>query len=327
MQSIHAPMIHRSRGAVLLSMAVLAALLAAPSAGAAAVPTAASRMTLDAGSVPMTLVQTAVLPGGDVSSTWGADGARVQAAGAPGSRVSLRRVGTNSVLASIDPPATPAMTPDRYAASGRSVYWDALGAGMTRSEAVRVAQSVGASIPPAAHVPGAAVAGSIFNSVCTTVHGGYYNAIWGTSCLVQSFLQRLPGQWYIENQVTTSGQSPRSGLQPLTQLQGWYCYCANGFTYTRVGWSPSASRQVGTPTTYTLSAGYGGFSVSVSETQYPNTLGPVFPSGVGQPAFGSVWKGSNHAIDDANSVAIIHNGPGSPSNARVNVEIWWVTLG
>jgi hypothetical protein len=26
-------------------------------------------------------------------------------------------------------------------------------------------------------------------------------------------------------------------------------------------------------------------------------------------------------------VAIIHNGPGSPSDARVNVEIWWVTLG
>jgi hypothetical protein len=49
-----------------------------------------------------------------------------------------------------------------------------------------------------------------------------------------------------------------------------------------------------------------------------------------------VWKGrngnssgvygpGNNIVDDANSVAIIHNGPGSPSNAAVHVEIWWIT--
>jgi hypothetical protein len=320
-------------------LAAVTALFAIPAGTAAASPVAAPAMALGPGSVPMELVQRATIAGGDVSTTWRADGVQMTAAGPAGSRVSVRKASGNSVEGWVDPPAgTAAMTPAQYAESGRSVYWDALAAGISQAEAVKVTLAMGDRLPTAAHVSAVprVLTANIFHSVCFTVHGGYQNLIYGHACLQQSFLQRQPGQWYIENQVQTSGSSTLFPQQPLTQLEGWYCYCANGYKYTRVGWSPSATISRGSPTTYTLTASGAGFSASVQETQYPDTLSPAFPSGVEQPAFGSVWKGrngnsrgvygpGNNIVDDANSVAIVHNGPGSPSNAAVHVEIWWIT--
>ena len=328
---------YRSRGTVLVSLAAsvvsAAALALAPAGTAMAAAPAASAMTLAAGSAPMTLTSTARIAGGDVSTTWKANGAEVRSAGLPGSRVSLARTGKDSLRASTAPPATATASPARYARSGRSVYWDALGAGMSKAAAVKMTLAMGDRLPAAAHVsavPTITMTANIFNSVCTTTYGGApYNIIWGTACLQQSYLETKPGAYYLNNQVITSGASGyQSGVylsEPLTLLYGNYCWCGNGYTYTRVGWDPTVTRPEGSPTTYTLSATYDGLGTSLSETEYPATLTPIYPSGVNEPAFGSEWQGSqeNETVVAANSVAIVHEGPGAPGPARVVVGIRW----
>jgi hypothetical protein len=294
------------------------------SAAAATVgPAAAPLMSVAADSMPLTALQSSLLPGGDVSTTWQANGALVRAAGAPGSQVSFSQLSPTSMTAWVEAPATAVSDAKQYAAAGRSVYWDALGAGMSEADARQMAKEMGGSIPGVAP----AASASIFNSVCATVIGGTDNGIQGKACLVQSFLQqKAPNQWYIENKIQSSAASTKHGIQPLTQEKAWYCYCANGFTYERVAWQPAQTHGVsGVP--ITLSASAAGFSVSVSLMVFPESVGPVTPSGFNQPAFGAIWKGQNAATwDQANSVAIIHNGPGSPSNARVNLTLVWVTL-
>lgn len=335
MRLIRSHRIYRSMRTVLVglggSAAAVAALLVAPAGTALAAPAAASPMALAAGSVPMTLAHAASLPGGDVSTTWEANGAEVRSAGLPGSRVSLAITGKHSLKAWTDPPSAAGSSPEQYARSGRSVYWDALGAGMSKAEAVKTTLALGDRLPAAAHVSAAPkfLTSNIFNSVCTTTSGSFngYRGIHGTACLQQSYLETKPGAYYLNNQVTSTGYTEFGGYINLTKLSGSYCWCNNGYIYTRVGWSPSGTVSVGSPTTYTLSASGAGFGVSVQETQYPESLSPLFPSGISQPAFGSQWNGSNnnYTYDAANSVAIVHEGPGAPGPARVVVSISWVT--
>ncbi len=333
MRLIRSHRIDRSRRTVLVSLAGAAATAAALSvapAGTALAAPAASPMALAAGSVPMTLVHAASLRGGDVSTTWEANGAEVRSAGLPGSRVFLAITGRHSLKAWTDPPSAAAPTPEQYARSGRSVYWDALAAGMSKAEAIRTTLALGDRLPAAAHVSAIPKfrTPNIFNSVCTTATGYVdgHAAVFGTACLQQSYLESKPGAYYLDNQVTSTGYTLLTGFDDLTRLTGSYCWCNNGYTYTRVGWSPTSTITKGSPTTYTLSANWGGFSISVQEMQYPETLSPNFPSGISEPAFGSQWNGSNnnYTYDSANSVAIVHEGPGAPGPARVNVAISWV---
>jgi hypothetical protein len=316
--------IHWYRRTALVNGAALAVVLATTGSAAAATvgAEAAPLMSVAADSMPLTALKSSLLPGGDVSTTWQANGALVRAAGAPGSQVSFSQPSPTSMTAWVDAPASAVSDAKQYAAAGRSVYWDALGAGMSEAEAQHMASEMGGSIPGVA--PAAST--NIFNSACATIAGGTDGGIQGRACLVQTFLQQKPGQWYIENKIQSSAASTKHGIQPLTQEKAWYCYCANGFTYDRVAWQPARAYGVsGVP--ISLSASFAGFSVSVSLTVFPESVGPVTPSGISQPAFGSIWKGQNAATwDQANSVAIIHNGPGSPSNARVNLTLVWVTL-
>jgi hypothetical protein len=169
-------------------------------------------------------------------------------------------------------------------------------------------------------------AASIFNSACATVYGdqqGAVDVITGTSCLVQRWVQTGAGNcgcWYSSNTITSTGESIAT-YQNITQLSAYNCYC-NGHSYTTVGWSPSASHPVGTPTTYTLSAFWGPFSASVQETEYPGTLSPYGPSG-GQ--FGSTWNGSNddYTYDSANSVSLVHTCVYCTGDAYDYVGIGW----
>jgi hypothetical protein len=319
------------RRAVVASLAgsVVAAfvLSVTPAVMAVAAPLPSESMTLAAGSMPMALVHTARISGGDVSTTWKANSGEVKVAGMTGSKVVLGRTGKDSAEVRVEPSAAAGVSAAQYARSGRSVYWDALGAGMTKAEAVKMTLAMGDRIPAAAHV--AAIpkrfTADVFNSVCATAAGGAYDAVQGSACLQQSYLETKPGKYYLENQITTTGFDDLGG-GGLTALEGNYCWCNNGYTYTRVGWSPSSTISEGSPTTYTLTASGAGFSGSVQETQYPQTLSPLFPSGLGQPAFGSEWRG-NVDINDisANSVAIVHEGPGAPGPATVVVWFSWVT--
>jgi hypothetical protein len=274
----------------------------------------------------MALMHTADLHGGDVATTWRGSGVQVTSAGLPGSTVGMTLTGKNSAQAWANPPASAPQSAQQYARSGRSVYWDALASGMSKAQAVKIALNFGARIPAAAHVsarPGH-ITPAIFNSVCTTTYGGPDNEDWGQACLVQSYLESQPGAYYLHNQVETSGAATTTNSH-LVKLYGNYCWCGTSYTYTRVGWSPPGTISEGSPKTYTLTTNYGPFSVSVSETQQPSTLTPIFPSGVSEPAFGSQWTGNNNngVVNDANSVAIVHEGPGAPGPARVVVGISW----
>jgi hypothetical protein len=303
-------------GAIALCLAQAGTAVAAPAATA----------TLTAVGVPMTLVHSVAIRGGDVATTWKAGGVEVKTVGLPGTTVWMRR-GPDSAQASAVPPSSAArITPAQYARSGRSVYWEALAAGASKAEAVRMTLALGDSLPAAAHVSAVPKfrAAGIFYSACTTAENETV-LVYGTACLQQSYLETQPGAYYLDNQVTSSGSSELFNNVDLTQLQGSYCWCDNGYTYTRVGWSPSGTIYEGNPVTYTLSASGAGFTVSVQEDQYPQTLSPIFPSGVSEPAFGSAWDGSNNFIvDSANSVAVVHEGPGSPGPADVVAGISWV---
>lgn len=120
----------------------------------------------------------------------------------------------------------------------------------------------------------------------------------------------------MSNQNTTSGISAISN-EPLSGLDGYYAWGPEPAPshYTRVSWSPSSTIDEGNPTTYTLSASYDGFGASVQETQYPESLSPIFPTGTENAAFGSTWSGSN--VGDyvaANSVALVNMANGSEPN-------------
>jgi hypothetical protein len=331
LHSIPGKLIQQPRKAILIglagSVAAAAAMLSVPAATALAAPAAGSAMALATGSVPMTLVHQTQVRGGDVATTWragGLHGMEVRAAGLPGSRVALAMVSRDSAKALVAPPASASMTPGQYAKSGRSVYWEALAVGMSKAQAVKTTLALGDRLPAAAHVSATpkVITPDIFYSACTTTYAGIYDEFYGTACIQQSYLESKPGAYYLNNQVTTSGASEIPGW-PLTQLRGNYCWCGTGYTYTRVGWSPSGTIYEGNPVTYTLTASGGGFSASIQESQYPETLTPIFPSGVSEPAFGSEWSGSNYypVVDSANSVAIVHEGPGAPGPADVVVGI------
>lgn len=167
-------------------------------------------------------------------------------------------------------------------------------------------------------VPAVSPNGEIFNSGCATVYGDSDNAA-GTACIQQSYLQNEPGQVYVDNQITSTGRDTHNNL---IGLKDYYFY-RNGHTYTRVGWSPSSTHSTGSPESITLTASFGPFSASVQEYLYPSTLNPEFPYGMQDAAFGSLWTGSNHDYNSANNVAIVHNGPGSPSDASLLVWIDW----
>lgn len=281
-------------------------------------------MSLAPGSLPFTLTQSANVPGGHVATTWsGPGGVVVRAAGDPGSTVDVVQTGPNSFDATVTPPPSAPSSAASYAASGSSVYYDARAVGDTPAEAAAAANSAGASVPgsPSSSTPSAmASSGSIFHSNCATEYK-YGGLISTKACVVQKWLQTGSGScgcWYSSNTVTSSGTA-QSGDR-LYSLRASFCYC-NGYAYRTVGWSPSASRSVGSPTTYTLTAIFGPFSASVQETQYPGTLNPNWPNGTNNAAFGSDWNGSagNGSSVSANSVALVNPGVGSPGDASARV--------
>ena len=139
------------------------------------------------------------------------------------------------------------MTPEQYAQSGRSVYWDAIAAGLPADQAAKMTLELGDRLPPAAAAAGVArvtaapiaAAGNIYNSVCVTAYGTYH-FIFGTACLQQSYLSEKPGDLvYREPKSWQVVPRQLTGMN-LLRLQSNYRYC-NKYTYTRVGWSPSST--------------------------------------------------------------------------------------
>lgn len=309
------------------SFCALSGVFGAPAALASSNPPV-EPMSLAAGSLPLVLTRSVPIQGGDVATTWSGSGVVVKAAGPPGSVVNLQQIAPHRAVVSVMPPAFATDSAQAYAQAGRSIYSDALAVGDTPTQAAAVARSMGAAAPGASNP--LVASGSIFNSGCANVNGDYLGnglyAIIGQACIIQRWLQTGSGGchcWYSSNSVQGTGYSD-SGDTDITQLQGWYCYC-NGHTYTRDAMSPQTPINVGSPTTYTLTATWLGFGVSISESQYPQTLKPYWPNGIENAAAGSTWNGSNknYISDAANSVAIVNPGVGSPGAAGVYVGVGW----
>jgi hypothetical protein len=341
--------LRRSVVPALFTATALVSLLLGPLVGdaSASAPPQPPPLGLAPGSPPMTLGYTGTLVGGDTVTSWSGNGITVAAAAQPGSEIVIHAPSavksatagvTSTVGAGVNPPpslsgSNPTVLAQQYAASGRSVYSEALAVGTPPAVAASMAASLGVGVSgvsaqtsnqrgSTAPTITATTTGPIINSNCayTSVDSGN---IWGSACLVQRLLQAIPGEYYIGNQITTSGAAKAAaGGNRLVGLEGYY-YWGNGYTYTRVRWAPSSSRYVGTSTTYTLTASYAGFGLSVPITQHPGTLTPEFPNHFTQAAFGSKWTRSNGngTVDSANSCAIVHLGPGAPGDANSYVII------
>lgn len=317
-------------------IALTAGLAPAGPAMAAQAAVSNAPMTQAAGSLALTLAGPATqVRGGDVATTWTADGLQVRAAGAAGSQVSLRRTGAHSAMATASPSSAAAMTPAQYAASGRSVYWDALAVGDSPAQAAKTALALGVALPSGVPAPAGAATvrpnTGIYHSVCTSVGaepgtypGGY--AVQGSACLVQSYIEQQPGNWYISNEINAHGTSYAGSLGNLTSLRAWDCYC-NKYTYYLVQSHPDATIDEGNPTSLTFSVnvpGIGGVSDTV--TIYPQQEEPYYPDGsTNGQSYGAVWHGSayNHTVVADDSLSLIHDGHGTTNNANVSVEIWW----
>lgn len=305
-----------SAGAVLMAAGVFAG------SAAAATGASADSMTLAPNSLPLTLEQTAPIAGGDVVTTWTGGGLQVKVAGRPGSSVQVTQSATGASVV-VSAPAGASLTTQQYANSGRSLLAEQQAVDPEAALANPILAAAAAVRPKAV----AAAANGPFNTVCADVNsGGSLPINEGSACLVQTWLQTGSascGCWYLSNVITSTGVNYSTDTD-LTNLSAWY-YWGNGHTYTRGGWQPSATINEGSPTTYTLSAAYGGFGASVQELQYPATLSPQFPNTMANAAFGSNWYGSNndYTYDSANSVAIVNTGVGSPGAANVGVGLQW----
>jgi hypothetical protein len=251
---------------------------------------------------------------------------------------------------------------EEYAKSGRSVYWDALAVGVPPLIAAEMTRGFGVPVPAAgsrspvreareetARAPSASVptAGPvIYNSQCATAFV-FGKANWGSACLVQRYVQQIPGQVYVSNSIMTSGTAAGHGVD-MDMLDGHYVW-GDDARYMRVMWSPSGTEPAGAVKTTTFTVSVMGFGSSVTEVEGPGTVSPVFFDGPANAAFGSQWlwdvngctpwnslTKSDFVVDaycghdtteEADSVAFDQVKDGAPPYARVMVDLQVSTEG
>ena len=281
-------------------------------------------MAIGAQSLPLTLLSTRALSGGNVLTEWAAPGLTINVASEPGATVSLIPVaadpGQESLMLVVAPPAhsSPAATPSL---------------GVDQAAVQQASDSHGAQAPAPPAMTSAATSAraeakvassnSPFHVACTNVQDNSSGESW-SSCLDQTWLATGSGScgcWYSSNQISSSVyQAPNYGWG-LSKIEEYYCYC-NGYTYNRVGdWGPEQT-YFGPSGSFTLSAGFGGLSASITQALTSNTrLDPNYPNGTTDAAFGSTWSSSSGTVgqwDSAKSVAIVNPGVGSPGDADLH---------
>lgn len=338
----------RARALIACAAAALAGTGIAPSAAFASGTSPGggpSGQTPSPAGTPAILLKVVQLKGGDVASTWHAHGMTAVAAGAPGTTVSITRAGQTGAVVSETPPAAlveasknPTALARSYAASGRSVYYDAIGVGMTPAQAAQMAKAQGVPVPASASgsvvqtamsggTQVAVVTPAIFNSSCSKVYGdygSYFPYVVGRACITQTYA----GNGYVINKITSSavdyGSGGGSNLYPdLTAYYPWsyYTYPGSSGTHTRVQWAPHSTIPEGVPTTVMLSVAYNGTGASMSTLVYPASLGPYFPGG---PDFGGFWSGAvSGKYVSADSIDEVVDSPGATTVAGVSQGVSW----
>lgn len=288
-------------------------------------------MTVGPQSLPLTLLSTMALQDGDVLTSWSSAGLTINVAAQPGSVVSLipatGNAGQSSTEVTVAPPpnasGSTSLAPAPSLQVNQAAVQQALGGDGSSAPNPPVATPARAKARAAAFTPP-------FNTSCTTVNNNSSGESWD-SCLNQTWLHTGSascGCWYSSNQIESSvyqSTNPKYGLWDLSKIEDYYCYC-NGDTYHRDGeWGPNSTHYGPSSGDFTLSAGYAGFSASVSQSLGSSTrLDPDYPNTTANAAFGSIWSSSNGTSgewDSADSVAIVNTGVGSPGDATLHQAV------
>jgi hypothetical protein len=301
--------------AVALGLAAVA--IAAP-AGATSGGGSRPLMVITAGGQQAELLAQWKLPGGSVASRWQVGNNVVVVAGAPGTVVGVSGTGGSLGItatpsaalakASEDPQALAA----KVAASGGSVYWDALAVGATPAEAAQMTLALHVPLPAGVAAAGGARAGADAAASPSSVGGPEINftcdhgsadggSAQGTACacMVQRLDDASAGTDYVDDDVVSTSSENAAALSSLcwVHVQDYYRYPGSRGDHTAVDWEPSASVPVGTPTDKSWGISVLGGTLTASETVYPNGLTPILedPWGsVGQfhAGFEMDWAGS-----------------------------------
>lgn len=245
-----------------------------------------SLMTLDPTSLSATLVSQSTYSGQDVETNWSLpNGDSVTVAGPQGSVLNIQpiswtgdpgtTVAPEIITVSPPPPSTTAITGDQaislYAASGFSLYHDAMAVGFSSAEASQMINEDAAS------------SSRIFSHICANDQWkGHYTS---HECVYQVLLQSSGSKdWYIANKTRSSETAV--GHNALEEFATWVSHAG----HDNIDWDPSATITKGSCSTVTLNVGYNGSGVSVSQDVCPQTLNPRFGDWNG---FGAKWTDTN----------------------------------
>jgi hypothetical protein len=269
------------------------------------------------------------IAGGDVVETWKSGDASVVAVGAAGSTIAIHPVsaanGSGSVTASVTSAPIDKSGPDAaaravaaYAASGRSVYADALAVSGDPAWAARVAAQAGTTSTATANRPAtSATPHGIIDSACANAVGDSNHA-YGRVCVVQNLITATSnGTWYIGDQTSGSANDTAT-LHALTRFHAWDSYpTGNGI----VEWNPQSTIPKGSCSNVTASLSYSGVGVSQSSTVCPDKLTPT----IYDHGFGTEWSGCDHHayVEGAPGVDVDKRGPTASAVVTAWSYIHW----
>jgi hypothetical protein len=261
------------------------------------------------------------LPGGDYTATWKMFGETVKVAAPAGSTVTVAKPSHGQATASVQVPASLRKGNLRalaaaYAASGKSVYQDALAVGYSPAQAARIAAP---TTRTANVVQPMTAAGSIISTPCVSTSGDAGNA-YGRACDVQKMMQdNGGGNWIVGDEVTGSGND----TDWADSLSGLAAYVNYGSGNTVIKWTPNSTVNAGNCQTISLGVSYNGVSASDSQTICPARIDPYGTNT--STRFGSKWSGcdSSNWVEGVPSDDIVNDPSYASSNPNLTVTIWW----
>lgn len=252
-----------------------------------------------------------LLPGGEAVVSYRYDGVVLTVAAPRGStsRVSVLRWSNGQ-----DGTATASATmPDQKGSSGSSasdvtpaeVYADAIAAGMPKADAVQMRTRAERAVSTAARVLADAVSPNVIlqSPTCAKVSINPGNN--GESCDLPEIIQEKGADWWIGDQITTSGHY-NSTFEGLERVAGRDNYTAHNQIDA---WRPSGTSGTNCNGSTTVSLSYAGAGLSSSVDACGGSIGPI--SAAPTTGQGAYWGGCSGNTEGAPEV----DGLYSPSDA------------
>ena len=221
-----------------------------------------------------------------------------------------------------------------FGLSASTVYDNAVAVGFTSAEATQIANQASAvgnslasssnALRPTSIAPriksmatgNGPAKGTIIGSPCVSVSGNG-GAATGRTCDVQVIMQSVGQDWYIGDQLTSSGHD-NTTWNNLTQLTGNDNYVGGN---SIVEWNPSGFQSTGNCTQYNESIGFNGIGIGSTQTVCPSGIGPQWPNPTtGQ---GVTWTGCSGNTQGAPGVDLLHSPAGVSDSMVVRITVAW----